>query len=463
MSTLLKHAKAMVLYLTQLKGKQIFAKACQAQCDHICTLLASETMEFGLSAELSEVLEQAPFTEAQKLALEEGLVNCAPAGFAKHGTKMQKFESVCNYYSAEVWSALQSASLSETYKQHLLLDQAGRLGCKHASEPTFKVLTAMLLLCTRSYEEICVMTFEDKVRKLRSVKAVYKRKVKTSAKGVVAVLPDDPQELRESAPLLYNLVYAEGAPVEHPFGDKLAATVAMLRARASPMMLLAHGRSSEMAILPKSNSNFDVSMLGSVLAMALQQQQQQQQQKPSCAEEDADQDVLPNGAKISFGGAAQKAKKTTMVARPADAAGVLGAIQEAMKQSKLSLGDEDEEEEEEESDDADGEKPPKKSKKTLKKPSASLKTPKKKTIEVKSPKTPAKKATMAAKSPAKKAKGASPFKTNWSHEASRNNVQARAFYDGCVKNKGFRYTAGAEFKNFKQARDAAEKWLASLG
>ena len=66
MTMLLKHAKAMVLYWNQLKGKQIFAKACQAQCDHICTRLASETMEFGLSAELNEVLEQAPFTDAQK-------------------------------------------------------------------------------------------------------------------------------------------------------------------------------------------------------------------------------------------------------------------------------------------------------------------------------------------------------------------------------------------------------------
>ena len=138
-----------------------------------------------------------------------------------------------------------------------------------------------------------------------------------------------------------------------------------------------------------------------------------------------------------------------------------------MNKSKLSLSDEDEDEEEEESDDADGEKPPKKSKKTLlKKPSASPKTPTKKTTLLKSPKTSEKKATMAAKSPAGFAKGSTPFKTTWSNEASRENVQARAFYagcKGCVVNKGFRYAAGAAFKNFKQARDAAGKWIASLG
>jgi hypothetical protein len=335
-------------------------------------------MDFSLSAELSEVLEQAPFTGEQKQKLEEHLVNCMPAGIAgiaaKGKTKMQNFEAVSSYYTAEQWTCLESGNLSEAYKTHILLDQAGRLGCKHASEPTFKTLTAMILLCTQSYEHICVMTFEDKVRKLRSVKAVYKRKVKTLAKGVVAVLPDDPKELRESELVLYNLVYADGAPVEHPFGDKLAATVSMLRARASPMMLLAHGKSSEVATLPKSMANFDVSMLGSVLAMALQQQQHQQQQ-PRHAETDADAEVLPNGAKISFGGVAQKAKTVTMVAKPADAAGVLGAIQvakpadaagvlgaiqEAMKKSKLSLSDEDEEEEEEEEEESDGEKPKKK-------------------------------------------------------------------------------------------------------
>jgi hypothetical protein len=502
MAMLLKHARAMVTYLLQLGEKQpsssLFDKALRAQCDHICTLLASEPMDFSLSAELSEVLEQAPFTGEQKQKLEEHLVNCMPAGIAgiaaKGKTKMQNFEAVSSYYTAEQWTCLESGNLSEAYKTHILLDQAGRLGCKHASEPTFKTLTAMILLCTQSYEHICVMTFEDKVRKLRSVKAVYKRKVKTLAKGVVAVLPDDPKELRESELVLYNLVYADGAPVEHPFGDKLAATVSMLRARASPMMLLAHGKSSEVATLPKSMANFDVSMLGSVLAMALQQQQHQQQQ-PRHAETDADAEVLPNGAKISFGGVAQKAKTVTMVAKPADAAGVLGAIQvakpadaagvlgaiqEAMKKSKLSLSDEDEEEEEEEEEESDGEKPKKKAKTTvLKKPSKHItagkkatmaakspKTPTKKTTLLKSPKMSEKKTTMAAKSPAGFAKGSTPFKTTWSNEASRKNVQARAFYagcKGCVVNKGFRYAAGAAFKNFKEARDAAEKWIASLG
>ncbi len=106
-------------------------------------------------------------------------------------------------------------------------------------------------------------------------------------------------------------------------------------------------------------------------------------------------------------------------------------------------------------DDDDGDKPKtakaKLLKKLLKKPSAS-------------PKTPAKAATpLKAKSPKSAATVSKPYKTLWSNDASRSNVQARAFYEEGVKNKGLKYAHSAELESFKQARGATEKRLASLG
>ena len=126
--------------------------------------------------------------------------------------KLQNFEAVTLYFSAEQWTSLQSVGLDFMAKSRLVCDHVVMLGGRNLSEHTFAVLLAVAM-CS---ENLHVVTGAQLRDSYLFFKKLFRQRSKVPTLVRISELPPSPDALRAFQPDLWAAAFGLNEPAPPP-------------------------------------------------------------------------------------------------------------------------------------------------------------------------------------------------------------------------------------------------------
>ncbi len=121
------------------------------------------------------------------------------------------------------------------------LDFLIRLGLRHPSEPTVRVMALSILFMTEGFEKVMAMSPETKLGFVQSVKQMFKGRAKFVLAPTVWIflLPRSIDQLKREYPLVYEALYTEESPSASPISEleleQMKVTTRMRAVKSSVM------------------------------------------------------------------------------------------------------------------------------------------------------------------------------------------------------------------------------------
>eukprot|EP00929_Paragymnodinium_shiwhaense_P067963 TRINITY_DN34158_c0_g1_i1.p1 TRINITY_DN34158_c0_g1~~TRINITY_DN34158_c0_g1_i1.p1 ORF type:complete len:586 (-),score=129.69 TRINITY_DN34158_c0_g1_i1:123-1823(-) len=189
---------------------------------------------------------------------------------------MQNYSAFSSYFTAVGWELLRSPAASYAAKLELVICRLARLGCRNPTEPTSKLCSALLLLVSKSWEEVLAMTPDSKQATMQSFKNEFKRQVRFLAapRLYIKTLPTSTETFLSEYPDFFAAAFDEKQlPVACQVDwQKLQQIDMSFCCRGVPTL---PAQSSAMVPIPQ---HAQVERIGSVLMAGMTQMAQQQQQ-----------------------------------------------------------------------------------------------------------------------------------------------------------------------------------------
>ena len=134
---------------------------------------------------------------------------------------MQHHKHLQAYFTSDDWDTLRSLKIDFNTKAKTLVSRCRLLGLRHPSESTFVRMVGILLLsCHAGNPEEIEVNAQSALATLRDIKRLLKTWKAGRADGL-AEYPAGAQDMKTTAPEIYNAAYARGEPVPCPL-DSLA-------------------------------------------------------------------------------------------------------------------------------------------------------------------------------------------------------------------------------------------------
>ena len=266
--------------LRALAGRPGFAKVSSNESAKLRNILQTVVCTTADLGKIGEAIRAAGFQADHEGALLDVVAEraatpaCAAPEKGSHRVGVQNYLSFVNFVKASTWQSLREGEHAR------LTEDLLRLGLRNPSEATSQTLGLVILHQTEGFEKAMQMTQDARLEFVRSMKALFKSKIKAAPADPTHLLslPETPQELLQVHPDMYNSSFASEGPAKSPISDlvlpqlRRSTRMRALRGGASPSAL------SSLAIAP------DMLAFGQTLMMQMQgiaQQVQSLKRQPS--------------------------------------------------------------------------------------------------------------------------------------------------------------------------------------
>jgi hypothetical protein len=201
--------------LEAIKSEDIRSKTAEKHCKIIMDALRGSV---GLrpfeAADLSELVSNAGFGEANETAILTAIMECPDGGIgdAESESKRQNYRALCNYLPEGVWDACGA-------DPDVLCDTAAMLGLRDPDEPT---VAMMVFLCTyRGQGRRWVYQMPPDVghSAFLAMKRAFKVRVGSAdelREPLASLLPEDPETFQASHPEAYAMTFGDEPPIPCP-------------------------------------------------------------------------------------------------------------------------------------------------------------------------------------------------------------------------------------------------------
>ena len=207
--------EAACAFVQTLSGSALHADQSKVQSQKLIAMFAHQPLGSERLPVVLAAISGAGFRDEDLEALVRTLNSSGGPAFSAascESSDYQNFSSFCGFLKTSQWNR---AMGGEEDALDVLHEAIGSLGLRsRISEPTFRAVTAAVVLCTETDAKVLTMTDRDFKPIYEMVKKALKKR-----KGVPPIwhLPGTPELLKAKEPEFYDALFADCGPSKCPF------------------------------------------------------------------------------------------------------------------------------------------------------------------------------------------------------------------------------------------------------
>ena len=262
--------------LSALHQRPGFDKTSSIEAQRVQALLRVSPLGTEDLGKVAEAIQSAGFADADAAAILDTVADLAGSGGAQPVLKAkrvttQDYTEMRHYLVPSVMASLKEEKAVGDLMDHLL-----RLGLRNPSEPTFQMMTVLVLHATEGYDKTQEMAPATKLLFNQSMKDSFRGRAKLVANSIfyVEALPGDPAVFKREFPSLYAAAFKDSAPMPAPISElewtilKRGVRMRKDKGGSSLELALASPRGSSSAAMPSNLLQFGQAMAGQMQVLA---------------------------------------------------------------------------------------------------------------------------------------------------------------------------------------------------